>query len=72
MVEAVRDMTVGNDRQTIVLRGLVRPGDIAPDGSVLSSNISNLEAEIRGKGAVADAIHQPNVVVRALLKVLGF
>jgi flagellar L-ring protein precursor FlgH len=72
VVEAARDLTVGNDRQTIVLRGLVRPGDIASDGSVLSSSVANLEAEIHGKGAVADAIHQPNIVVRTLLKILGF
>ena len=72
VVEAARDLTVGNDRQTIVLRGLVRPGDVASDGSVLSSSVANLEAEVQGKGVVADAIHQPNVVVRALLKVLGF
>jgi flagellar L-ring protein precursor FlgH len=72
VVEAVRDLTVGNDRQTIVLRGLVRPGDIASDGSVLSTNISNLEAEIHGKGLVADATRQPNIVVRMLLKVLNF
>ena len=72
VVEAARDLTVGNDRQTIVLRGLVRPGDVASDGSVLSSSVANLEAEVQGKGTVADAIHQPNVVVRALLKVLGF
>jgi flagellar L-ring protein precursor FlgH len=72
VVEAARDLTVGNDRQTIVLRGLVRPGDVASDGSVLSSSVANLEAEVQGKGVVADSIHQPNVVVRALLKVLGF
>ncbi|MBZ5698062.1 MAG: flagellar basal body L-ring protein FlgH [Acidobacteriia bacterium] len=72
VVEAVRDLTVGNDRQTIVLRGLVRPGDIASDNSVLSSSIGNLEAEIHGKGVVADAIHQPNIVVRTLLKIFGF
>jgi flagellar L-ring protein precursor FlgH len=72
VVEAVRDLTVGNDRQTIVLHGLVRPGDIASDGSVLSSSVSNLEAEIRGKGLVADSIRQPNVVIRTLLKLLNF
>lgn len=72
VVEAARDMTVGNDRQTIVLRGLVRPGDIASDGSVLSSQVSNLEAEIRGKGLVADSIRQPNIVIRTLLKILNF
>jgi flagellar L-ring protein FlgH len=72
VVEAVRDLTVGNDRQTIILRGLVRPGDIASDGSVLSSAVGNLEAEIRGKGLVADSIRQPNVVIRTLLKILNF
>jgi flagellar L-ring protein precursor FlgH len=72
VVEAVRDLTVGNDRQTIVLHGLVRPGDIASDNSVASSAIANLEAQVHGKGAVADAIHRPNIVVRFLLKVLGF
>ncbi len=72
VVEAVRDLTVGNDRQTIILHGLVRPGDVASDGSVLSSAVANLEAEIRGKGLVADSIRQPNVVVRTLLKILNF
>jgi flagellar L-ring protein FlgH len=72
VVEAARDLTVGNDRQTIVLRGLVRPGDVASDGSVLSTSVANLEAEIRGKGLVADSIRQPNVVIRTLLKILNF
>jgi flagellar L-ring protein precursor FlgH len=72
VVEAARDLTVGNDHQTIVLHGLVRPGDIASDGSVLSSSVANLEAEIRGKGLVADSIRQPNVVIRTLLKILNF
>jgi len=72
VVEAVRDITVGNDRQTIVLRGLVRPGDVASDGSVLSTSVANLEAEIQGKGLVADATRQPNVLVRTLMKVLNF
>jgi flagellar L-ring protein FlgH len=72
VVEAVRDLTVGNDHQVIVLHGLVRPGDIASDGSVLSSAVSNLEAEIRGKGLVADSIRQPNLVIRTLLKILNF
>jgi len=72
LVEAVRDLTVGNDRQTIVLHGLVRPLDIAQDNSVSSASIANLEAEVQGKGTVADAIHQPNVVIRTLLKIVGF
>jgi flagellar L-ring protein precursor FlgH len=72
VVQAARDITVGNDRQTVLLRGLVRPGDIAPNNSVLSTAISNLEVEIKGKGAVADASRQPNIVIRMLLKLFTF
>ncbi|HWF38098.1 MAG TPA: flagellar basal body L-ring protein FlgH [Candidatus Acidoferrales bacterium] len=72
VIEAVRDFTVGNDRQTVTVRGLVRPGDIATDNSVLSSQVTSVELAIKGKGAVADASRQPNAIVRLLLKVLSF
>jgi flagellar L-ring protein precursor FlgH len=72
VIEAVRDFTVGNDRQTVVLRGLVRPGDVAIDNSILSSAVSSMELEIKGKGSVADASSRPNIVVRTLLKLLSF
>jgi len=72
VVQAARDITVGNDRQTVLVRGLVRPGDLAPDNSVSSTAISSLEVEIKGKGAVADASRQPNIVIRTLLKILTF
>jgi flagellar L-ring protein precursor FlgH len=72
VIEAVRDFTVGNDRQTVVLRGLVRPGDVAIDNSILSTSIGSMELEIKGKGSVADASSRPNIVVRTLLKVLSF
>jgi len=72
VVQAARDITVGNDRQTVFLRGLVRPGDILPNNSIVSSSISDLEVEIKGKGAVADITRQPNVVIRTLLKLLSF
>jgi flagellar L-ring protein precursor FlgH len=72
VVEAVRDFTVGNDRQTIVLRGLVRPGDITSSNTVVSSQITSMELAIKGKGAVADASAQPNIVIRTLLKLLSF
>jgi flagellar L-ring protein precursor FlgH len=72
VIEAVRDFTVGNDRQTVVLRGLVRPGDVAIDNSILSTSVSSMELEIQGKGSVADAQSRPNIVVRTLLKILSF
>jgi flagellar L-ring protein precursor FlgH len=72
VIEAVRDFTVGNDRQTVTLRGLVRPGDVAPGNTVLSTQVTSVELSIKGKGAVADASARPNAIVRLLLKVLSF
>jgi len=72
VVQAARDITLGNDRQTILLRGLVRPGDLAPDNSISSTSVANLEVEIKGKGAVAEASRQPNIVVRLLLRFFTF
>jgi flagellar L-ring protein precursor FlgH len=72
VIEAVRDFTVGNDRQTVVLRGLVRPGDVAIDNSILSTSITSMELEIKGKGSVADVTARPNIVIRTLLKLLSF
>jgi len=72
VVEAARDITLGNDRQTVIVRGLVRPGDLAPDNSVTSTLVSDLQVEIKGKGAVADASRQMNPVVNAFVKLLSF
>jgi flagellar L-ring protein precursor FlgH len=72
VIEAVRDFTVGNDRQTVTLRGLVRPGDVSTGNTVLSTQVTSVELSIKGKGAVADATARPNAVVRLLLKVLSF
>jgi len=71
-IEASRDFTVGNDRQTVVLRGLVRPGDIASNNSILSSSVTSIELEIKGKGAVADASAKPSLLMRVLLRLFSF
>jgi flagellar L-ring protein FlgH len=72
VVQGARDISVGNDRQTVILRGLVRPGDLAPDNSIVSAAISNLQVEIKGKGAVAEITRQPNIVIRTLLRIFSF
>lgn len=72
VIEASRDFTVGNDRQTVVLHGLVRPGDIAPNNSIQSTSVTSLELEIKGKGAVADASAKPSLIMRVLLKLFSF
>ena len=72
VVEAERQITMNNERQTILLRGLVRPGDIAPDGSVSSNLVANLELELKGKGVLSDGTRPPSPVVRFILRLVGF
>jgi len=72
VVEAERQLTMNNEKQTILVRGLVRTGDIAPDNTVPSNAIGNLELELKGKGVLSDGTRPPNPVVRALLRIVGF
>jgi flagellar L-ring protein FlgH len=72
LIEASRDVDINNERTTAVVHGLIRPGDVAADNSVLSSSVSDLRLELKGKGVVSDSTRAPNKVVRMVLKVLGF
>ncbi|MGA2960130.1 MAG: flagellar basal body L-ring protein FlgH [Candidatus Korobacteraceae bacterium] len=72
VVEARHSILADNQHQDITLRGIVRPADIALGNSILSSQMSNLELTIRGKGVVSDGTRQPNIVMRTLLRLLNF
>lgn len=72
VIEAERELTMNNERQTVLLRGLVRPGDVAPSGAVASNAIANLELELKGKGVISEGNRPPNIIVRAILRVVGF
>jgi flagellar L-ring protein precursor FlgH len=72
VVEAERSLVMNNERQTIVLRGLVRPGDISADNSVLSNQMGNLELELKGRGALSDGTRPVAPWTRILLRLVGF
>ncbi len=72
VVEAERELTMNNEKQTVLVRGLVRSGDIGPDNTVASNAIGNLELELKGKGVLSDGTRPPNVVIRTLLRIFGF
>lgn len=72
VIEASRDVLVNQERRRIIVRGLVRPVDIGPENIVLSTQLSDLEIEMEGKGVVSDATKGPNRVVRLLHALLGF
>jgi len=72
VIEAERRVSFNQQSQTIVLRGVVRPGDIASDDSVASTYVSDLELELKGKGVVTDATRQPNIFTRLLMRLLNW
>src|SRR5580698_2630694 len=72
VVEAARQVEFSQQTQTILLRGLVRPEDISQQNQVLSTAISSLELEIRGKGIINDYTHRQNPLVRFLQQLLIF
>jgi flagellar L-ring protein precursor FlgH len=72
VVECERQVSFNQQTQTVILRGLVRPGDILGDDSVLSTALSDLELELKGKGVVSDSVRQPNLFMRLLMKIAAF
>jgi flagellar L-ring protein precursor FlgH len=72
VIEAERQLTMNNENQTVLVRGLVRRADIGPDNTVASNTIGDLELELKGKGVLSDGTRPPNIVVRTLLRILGF
>jgi len=72
VIEAARQVEFSQQTQTIILRGLVRPEDISQQNQVLSTAISSLELEVRGKGIINDYTHRQNVLVRLLQRILIF
>ena len=72
VIEAARQVEFSQQTQTIVLRGLVRPEDISQQNQILSTAISSLELQVRGKGIITDYTHRQNLLVRLLQKALVF
>jgi flagellar L-ring protein precursor FlgH len=54
VIEAERQLTMNNERQTLLLRGMVRLGDIGPNNAVSSNVIANLQLELKGKGVISE------------------
>jgi flagellar L-ring protein precursor FlgH len=72
VLEGSKQTMVNSERQTIVVRGLIRPVDITPGNIIRSDQISDLTLEVNGKGVVNDAIKRPFVLYRILLGMLPF
>jgi len=55
VIQGVRVVTFSGETQYVVLHGLVRPDDITPGNTVLSSNIADARVEFLAEGNLSDA-----------------
>lgn len=72
VVEAERQITMNNQHETVILRGLVRPGDLDATNTVASNSVGNLEVEVKGKGVISEGTRPVNPIVKWILRVVGF
>jgi flagellar L-ring protein precursor FlgH len=72
VVEAHRLIFMNNQHEDVTVRGVVRPGDIGPNDIVSSTQLSNLEIEMKGKGIIANSTRPLNPITRAILWLVGF
>jgi flagellar L-ring protein precursor FlgH len=72
VVEAQRRIFMNNQHEDVTVRGVVRPGDIGPSDIVSSTQLSNLEIEMKGKGIIADSTRPLNPIMKAILWLVGF
>lgn len=72
VVEGTKEITVNSERQTVTLRGLVRPVDVSPSNTILSNQVSDLKVAVNGKGVVDDAIKRPFSLYRLFMGFLPF
>jgi flagellar L-ring protein precursor FlgH len=51
-IESRKEITINNEKQILILRGMVRPDDVAVDNTVLSNRVSDAEVFFVGDGVV--------------------
>ncbi len=54
IVEGRKETVVNKEQQYFVLTGIVRPVDISPDNTILSTQVSDLRVEYTGRGVISD------------------
>jgi flagellar L-ring protein precursor FlgH len=55
VIEGKRETSFSGERQTIILRGVVRSDDVASNNTVMSYNVADATIQFIGKGTVTDS-----------------
>lgn len=72
VVEAERQIMMNQEHETVILRGLVRPGDLDANNTVLSNSVGDLEIEVKSKGVISESTRAPNPILKWILRILNF
>jgi flagellar L-ring protein FlgH len=72
VVEAERQIMMNDQKETVILRGMVRPGDLDATNTVASNSVGDMEVEVKGKGVLSESTRAPNPVIKWILRVVGF
>jgi flagellar L-ring protein precursor FlgH len=72
VVQATRTVEVDNQQQQVILRGIARPSDISSANAIPSTALADLTVQVSGKGVISDNVRPPNIIIRAILRVVGF
>jgi flagellar L-ring protein FlgH len=70
VVEAERKTLINSQHEDLIVRGVLRPGDVGPGNTAPATALANLEIELKGKGVVSDYIGRQNPLIRGLLWLL--
>ena len=71
VVESRKEVVVNNEKQIVVLRGIVRPDDISTTNTIISTYVADAQIYLVGDGVLADKQSQ-GWLVRALDSVWPF
>jgi len=58
-IKGSKEMLIDQQKQEIIISGVIRPYDITPDNTINSSQIANLKIMYKKDGEEQDVLHQP-------------
>jgi flagellar L-ring protein FlgH len=71
VLESRKDLTINNEKQTLVLRGMIRPDDVLPDNTILSGAVADADIFFVGDGVLQEK-QKPGWLARVLDQVWPF
>jgi flagellar L-ring protein FlgH len=71
VLEARKELTINNEKQILILRGMARPDDIALDNSISSGKIADAQVFFVGDGIIQDK-QRPGWFVRVIDNIWPF